>query len=102
MLFVDFSIDLLLNSRSVAVEMIAIPFVRILVWCSSGVFLALIAGMCAHVISPHAAGSGIPEMKCILSGMSLTHYLSFRTFFAKCLGLMCAISSGLSVGKEGP
>ncbi len=101
-LFVDFSIDMLLNSRTLAVDVIPWPALRVLVWCVTGVGLALVAGMCAHIISPHAAGSGIPEMKCILSGMSLTHYLSFRTFFAKCLGLTCAISSGLSVGKEGP
>jgi chloride channel 2 len=101
-LFVDFSIDALLNSRTLAADVIPWAFLRVLVWCVTGVGLAVIAGMCAHIISPHAAGSGIPEMKCILSGMSLTHYLSFRTFFAKCVGLTCAIASGLSVGKEGP
>lgn len=101
-LFVDFSIDSLLNARTLATDMIASSIGRLAFWCAGAVVLALLAGVSAHVISPHAAGSGIPEMKCILSGMSLTHYLSFRTFFAKLLGLICAISSGLSVGKEGP
>lgn len=101
-LFLDFSQDTILNSRTVVTDIIPHAAARLVVWCVIGVFLALMAGVASHIISPHSAGSGIPEMKCILSGMSLTHYLSFRTFAAKCFGLVCAISAGLSVGKEGP
>lgn len=101
-LFLDFSMDVIITSRTVLTDIIPYSLAQMLVWCVVGVTLAVIAGISSHIISPHSAGSGIPEMKCILSGMSLTHYLSFRTFFAKCLGLVCAVGSGLSVGKEGP
>lgn len=58
-------------------------------------------------------GSGIPEVKSILSGLHLHHYLSFRAFVAKTIGLICAVGAGklrppfsdprgLSVGREGP
>jgi len=47
-----------------------------------------------HGISPTAAGSGIPEMKSILSGVTLNKYLSAETLFAKLLGLVTTQSSG--------
>jgi len=47
-------------------------------------------------------GSGIPEMKCILSGIEIARYLNFKTLVAKILGLIFAFAGGLSIGKEGP
>lgn len=47
-------------------------------------------------------GSGLPEIKSILSGVVLPRFLSYRTFIAKTLGLIFAIVGGLSIGKEGP
>eukprot|EP01135_Chromosphaera_perkinsii_P001403 Nk52_evm4s167 gene=Nk52_evmTU4s167 len=58
--------------------------------------------LCTAYISPMAAGSGIPEMKTILSGVELKGFLRFRTLFAKVFGLIGVLSAGLSVGKEGP
>jgi len=49
-----------------------------------------------------AAGSGISEIKCIISGFTLSGFLSSWTFLMKATGLPLAIASGLSVGKEGP
>jgi chloride channel 3/4/5 len=49
-----------------------------------------------------AAGSGVAEVKVILSGFVLHGYLGLKTLVFKTLALILAISSGLSLGKEGP
>jgi chloride channel 3/4/5 len=49
-----------------------------------------------------AAGSGVAEVKVILSGFVLHGYLGLKTLIFKTLGLVLAISSGMSLGKEGP
>ena len=54
-------------------------------------------------VVPMATGSGIPRMKSLFSGGIYFHYfLSWRTLFVKTVGLTCAYSAGLTVGKEGP
>ncbi|XP_049850026.1 chloride channel protein ClC-Kb-like isoform X2 [Schistocerca gregaria] len=53
-----------------------------------------------HLIEPNAVGSGLPEMKCILSGVTLKNYLSMRTFVAKFLGVTSAICSVTLIGKQ--
>ncbi|KAF9268924.1 hypothetical protein L218DRAFT_954350 [Marasmius fiardii PR-910] len=50
----------------------------------------------------YAAGSGIPEVKTILSGFVIHGYLGGRTLFTKAVGLALSVASGLSLGKEGP
>ena len=52
--------------------------------------------------TPQAAGSGIPEMKSILSGSPQRAYLTGRTMLVKVFGLMLVLGSGLPLGKEGP
>jgi chloride channel 3/4/5 len=49
-----------------------------------------------------AAGSGVAEVKVILSGFVLHGYLGLKTLIFKTLALILAISSGMSLGKEGP
>ena len=49
-----------------------------------------------------AAGSGVAEVKVILSGFVVHGYLGVRTLVVKTLALILSISSGLSLGKEGP
>ncbi|KAF2763297.1 hypothetical protein EJ05DRAFT_491257 [Pseudovirgaria hyperparasitica] len=49
-----------------------------------------------------AAGSGVAEVKVILSGFVLHGYLGLRTLVLKSVGLILAVASGLSLGKEGP
>jgi chloride channel 3/4/5 len=49
-----------------------------------------------------AAGSGIPEIKTILSGFVIHGYLGVSTLFVKSIGLALSVGSGLSLGKEGP
>ena len=52
--------------------------------------------------APYASGSGIPEIKTILSGFIMYGYLGKWTFFIKSIGMIFATSAGLIVGKEGP
>lgn len=49
-----------------------------------------------------AAGSGVAEVKVILSGFVVHGYLGLRTLVVKTLALILSVSSGLSLGKEGP
>lgn len=60
------------------------------------------SGILVKRIAPFAAGSGISEIKCIISGFVMKGFLGWRTLFMKSICLPLAISSGLSVGKEGP
>lgn len=54
------------------------------------------------VVFYSAAGSGVAEVKVILSGFVLHGYLGLKTLIIKMLGIILAIASGLSIGKEGP
>ena len=49
-----------------------------------------------------AAGSGVAEVKVILSGFIVHGYLGVRTLVIKTFGLILSVASGLSIGKEGP
>jgi H+/Cl- antiporter ClcA len=49
---------------------------------------------------PQAAGSGIPEIKTILSGFVIHGYLGGRTLFTKSVGLALSVASGLSLGTH--
>ena len=49
-----------------------------------------------------AAGSGVAEVKVILSGFVLHGYLGVKTLLIKTIALVFAVASGLSLGKEGP
>jgi len=49
-----------------------------------------------------AAGSGVAEVRVILSGFVLHGFLGFKTLVIKSAGLILSVSSGLSLGKEGP
>ena len=49
-----------------------------------------------------AAGSGIPEIKTILSGFVIPNFLSFHVLAVKAVGSIFAVSTGMCLGKEGP
>ncbi|KAF2816705.1 chloride channel-like protein 3 [Mytilinidion resinicola] len=49
-----------------------------------------------------SAGSGIPEIKTILSGFVIPHYLDFKILVLKAVGAVFAVATGMSLGKEGP
>ncbi|KAL8656460.1 MAG: hypothetical protein Q9210_000253 [Variospora velana] len=49
-----------------------------------------------------AAGSGVAEVKVILSGFVVHGYLGVKTLVVKSLAVILSLASGLSLGKEGP
>ncbi|KAH9106742.1 hypothetical protein LEN26_014489 [Aphanomyces euteiches] len=73
--------------------------------CLWGLVFAWLAITWTHYVDPVAAGSGIAEIKTILSAdqrQAPGRYFRTRTLLAKSIGLVSAQASGLSVGKEGP
>jgi chloride channel 3/4/5 len=56
----------------------------------------------APMIYYSAAGSGVAEVRVILSGFVLHGFLGVRTLVIKTAALILAVASGLSLGKEGP
>jgi chloride channel 3/4/5 len=49
-----------------------------------------------------AAGSGVAEVRVILSGFVLHGYLGVKTLLLKTSALVLSVASGMSLGKEGP
>ncbi|XP_059807917.1 chloride channel K isoform X1 [Hypanus sabinus] len=58
----------------------------------------------SQCLSPQSGGSGIPELKTILTGVLLEEYLTMKTFTAKVVGLICSLAAGSTIflGKVGP
>ena len=52
--------------------------------------------------SPASAGSGVPQLRAILSGMWIRGYLGLTTFAIKVISLTLGLASGLPIGLEGP
>lgn len=63
---------------------------------------ATLAASFVKIFAPYACGSGIPEIKTILSGFIIRGYLGKWTLLIKSVGIMLSVSAGLSLGKEGP
>jgi chloride channel 3/4/5 len=49
-----------------------------------------------------AAGSGIPEIKTILSGFVIPNFLDLKVLVVKAFGAVFAVATGMCLGKEGP
>ena len=49
-----------------------------------------------------AEGSGVPELKTVLSGINYFKYYDLKLLIPKAFGLPFAGSSGIIFGKEGP
>ncbi|THH09923.1 hypothetical protein EW145_g1683 [Phellinidium pouzarii] len=60
------------------------------------------AALLVLTYAPYAFHTGIPEIKAILGGYVLDEFLGPWTLLIKSLGLVLAVASGLSLGKEGP
>lgn len=65
-------------------------------------FFSTLAALLVKNFAPYACGSGIPEIKTILSGFIIRGYLGKWTLIIKSVGIMLSVSAGLSLGKEGP
>eukprot|EP00947_MAST-08B_sp_MAST-8B-sp1_P003305 g3305.t1 len=61
-----------------------------------------IAAALVVFVEPRGAGSGIPEIKCLLNGMKIKRVVRVKTLLAKAIGVLFSVSGGLPVGKEGP
>ena len=66
------------------------------------IFLVVCAVGTISWFQPAAAGSGVPELRAILSGIWIREYLGIRTFLVKIVALAFSLSSGLPIGLEGP
>ena len=77
-------------------------FLNYFIWVITSIFFILCAASVGYFITPDADGSGIPEMKTVLSGVPIYRYFSFNAFVGKSFGIFAAIVSGASVGKVGP
>ncbi|XP_075587327.1 chloride channel protein 3 isoform X2 [Dermatophagoides farinae] len=65
-------------------------------------FFSFLATSFVRTFAPYACGSGIPEIKTILSGFIIHGYLGSWTLTVKSIGMMLTVAAGLSLGKEGP
>eukprot|EP00937_MAST-01D_sp_MAST-1D-sp2_P008133 g8133.t1 len=72
------------------------------VYVCINLIFCLVAAAFVVTVEPAAAGSGIPEIKCVLNGVNLPKAVRFRTLVAKACGVMFAVAGSLPVGKEGP
>lgn len=76
-----------------------VSYIFYILWA---LLFASLSASLVKMFAPYACGSGIPEIKTILSGFIIRSYLGKWTLIVKCVGLMLSVSSGLSLGKEGP
>ncbi|PWA28051.1 hypothetical protein CCH79_00012192, partial [Gambusia affinis] len=68
-------------------------FLQYLAWVTCPLVLITFSAGFTQILAPQAVGSGIPEMKTILRGVVLKEFLTFKTFVAKVIGLVCALGS---------
>ncbi|KAJ5375748.1 Cystathionine beta-synthase core [Penicillium concentricum] len=66
------------------------------------VFFAACACFLVRNYAVYARHSGIPEIKTILGGTVIRHFMGPWTLAIKSLGLCLSVASGLWLGKEGP
>uniref|UniRef100_A0A8C4GML9 Chloride channel K n=1 Tax=Dicentrarchus labrax TaxID=13489 RepID=A0A8C4GML9_DICLA len=73
-------------------------------WTLYPACLCAVASSFSHNICPFSTGSGIPEVRTMLAGIEMPHYLSLTNMFTKFLGLICTLAAGSTVflGKVGP
>lgn len=76
-----------------------VSYFAYIVW---SLFFATLAVLLVKTFAPYACGSGIPEIKTILSGFIIHGFLGKWTLTIKSICMMLAVSAGLSLGKEGP
>ncbi|KAM4562681.1 chloride channel K isoform 2-T2 [Odontesthes bonariensis] len=77
---------------------------QFLCWTLYPACLCAFASSFSHNICPFSTGSGIPEVRTMLDGIEMPHYLSLTNMFTKFLGLICTLAAGSTVflGKVGP
>lgn len=56
--------------------------------------------MLVQTFAPYACGSGVPEVKTILSGFIIRGYFGKWTLLIKSIGMVLGTSANLLLGKE--
>ncbi|KPI83328.1 putative chloride channel protein [Leptomonas seymouri] len=69
---------------------------------AGSVFLVAAAAGVVVYFEPAASGGGIPDVMAYLNGVHLRKAMNLRTFIAKAISCICAVSGGLPVGLEAP
>ena len=69
-------------------------------WLGTSALLSLSAALLLKWV-PAAAGSGLPEVKMLLSGIVLFDSFSLKALLVKPLSLSLALASSLSIGRRG-
>ncbi|KAJ6108691.1 hypothetical protein N7523_010014 [Penicillium sp. IBT 18751x] len=72
------------------------------VYISFSVLFAVCACLLVRRFAIYARHSGIPEIKTVLGGTVIRHFMGPWTLTIKSIGLCLAVASGLWLGKEGP
>lgn len=106
----DYSIDLAIGSLQLLRDQFSMlssdPIAQSVLYVVFGCMFVSFSFWWVRNIDPIAVGSGIPEMKAIMSGdlhREPEKYLLGKTLLSKSVGLVCAIGGGgLSIGREGP
>lgn len=107
--FIDFMVETISNFKYTTIKNSVDQcvsddclFVPMLIWWGFNGALVLVASFLVAFIEPCAAGSGIPQIKCYLNGVKVPRVVRIKTLIAKVIGVICSVSGGLAVGKEGP
>ena len=66
------------------------------------VFWGLLGVAVCQILAPKAVGSGVPQVKTVLSGIKIYKFLEFKLLIAKIIGLVCSATAGVGTGREGP
>jgi H+/Cl- antiporter ClcA len=67
---------------------------KYIIWVSYGVAFAILSASCVRYISPFIVGSGMADMKTIMSGIVMPKVLDLRTGIGKFLGIATTMSAG--------
>ncbi|ORX91368.1 hypothetical protein K493DRAFT_286877 [Basidiobolus meristosporus CBS 931.73] len=77
-------------------------WVSYIIYIVTGIGFAVTSGILVKLYAPYAIWDGLAEVKTILGGFIIKGFLGVWTLVIKSLGLILAVASGLSLGKEGP
>ncbi|KAH8424713.1 chloride channel protein [Aspergillus melleus] len=66
------------------------------------VLFAVCASLLVRSYAIYARHSGIPEIKTVLGGFVIKHFMGAWTLAIKSIGLCLSVASGMWLGKEGP
>ncbi|KAK2851110.1 hypothetical protein Q5P01_007386 [Channa striata] len=101
----DFSVLKLLNAHQwLYLRLDGNRLLQFFCWTLYPVCLCVFGSLFSHNICPFSTGSGIPEVRTILVGFDMPHFLSVTHLFTKFLGLICTLAGGSTIflGKVGP